>query len=151
MNALGFGPKARAVPMTGSGRLKLMIDPKGMCLLREKGDPHIDVYGGIRMQNLGLPMKMGADGIEGLNVLKDRFTGEAVKTEAILLILEAAILLEAAFVFITHLTPIMLLCTFSRLLDRQCASTLDQLIGNPLRCPLFPFLRSRPDPSCGCN
>ena len=82
MNALGFGPKVRAVPMTGSGRLKLMIDPKGMCLHREKGDPHIDVYGGLRMQDLGLPMKMDADGIEGLNVLKDRFTGETVKIEA---------------------------------------------------------------------
>jgi hypothetical protein len=82
MNALGFGPKVRAVPMTGSGRLKLMTDPKGMCLQREKGDPHIDVYGGIRMQDLGLPMKMDADGIEGLNVLKDRFTGETVKIEA---------------------------------------------------------------------
>ena len=82
MNALGFGPKVRAVPMTGSGRLKLMTDPKGMCLQREKGDPHIDVYGGLRMQDLGLPMKMDADGIEGLNVLKDRFTGETVKIEA---------------------------------------------------------------------
>jgi hypothetical protein len=27
-------------------------------------------------------MKMDADGIEGLNVLKDRFTGETVKIEA---------------------------------------------------------------------
>jgi hypothetical protein len=44
MDAKGFGPKVRAVPMTGSGRLKLMIDPKGMCLKREQGDPHIDVF-----------------------------------------------------------------------------------------------------------
>ena len=82
MDARGFGPKVRAVPMTGSGRLKLMIDPRGMCLKREQGDPHIDVFGGIRMQNLGLPLKMDHEENEGLNVLKDRFTDETVKIES---------------------------------------------------------------------